>query len=173
MDRSFPSIRPPKEIRNSSSVYERSLYFFRFLPNNFFLLGIRGRRPCINPITGAPFLENGGSSNGTSNGGTPNGSSNGGTPTNGYSNGYSQIFIYTRILNLKIIPVLRYPSPMGCGASVDGDSDSQTSLEEWEKAQRRRSILSDVSDADSENSVTFHKDIQEKALKASGFQVYK
>ncbi|GFV81252.1 uncharacterized protein TNCV_4772791 [Trichonephila clavipes] len=67
--------------------------------------------------------------------------------------------------------VVRYFSPMGCGASVDGDSDSQTSLEEWEKAQRRRrSILSDVSDADSENSVTFHKDIQEKALKASGFQ---
>ncbi|GFU10682.1 hypothetical protein NPIL_588232 [Nephila pilipes] len=48
------------------------------------------RRPVINPITGAPFLENGGGTpNGTSNGGTPNGSSNGGTPTNGYSNGYS------------------------------------------------------------------------------------
>ncbi|GBM68768.1 hypothetical protein AVEN_97903-1 [Araneus ventricosus] len=60
---------------------------------------------------------------------------------------------------------------MGCGASVDGDSDSQASLEEWEKMQRRRrSVLSDVSDAESENSVTFQKDIQEKAMKASGFQ---
>ncbi|GFT52273.1 uncharacterized protein NPIL_487961, partial [Nephila pilipes] len=60
---------------------------------------------------------------------------------------------------------------MGCGASVDGDSDSQASLEEWEKSQRRRrSVLSDGSDADSDNSVTFKKDVQEKALKASGFQ---
>ncbi|GIY53037.1 microtubule-associated protein Jupiter [Caerostris darwini] len=58
------------------------------------------RRPCMNPITGEPFMENGGSPNGSfSNGGSPNGSinggtpmngrSNGGTPTNGHSNGYT------------------------------------------------------------------------------------
>ncbi|GIY32228.1 uncharacterized protein CEXT_765011 [Caerostris extrusa] len=60
---------------------------------------------------------------------------------------------------------------MGCGASVDNDSDSQASLEEWEKMQRRRrSILSDVSDAESDSSITFQKDIHEKALKSSGYQ---
>ncbi|GIX79366.1 uncharacterized protein CDAR_228321 [Caerostris darwini] len=61
---------------------------------------------------------------------------------------------------------------MGCGASLDNDSDSQASLEEWEKMQRRRrSILSDVSDAESDSSITFQKDIHEKALKSSGYQL--
>ncbi|XP_035222772.1 calpain-3-like, partial [Stegodyphus dumicola] len=60
---------------------------------------------------------------------------------------------------------------MGCGASVDGDSDSQASLEEWEKVQRRRtSVLSEVSDADSDSSIGVRKNLQDIDMKTSGFQ---
>ncbi|KAG8198044.1 hypothetical protein JTE90_001879 [Oedothorax gibbosus] len=60
---------------------------------------------------------------------------------------------------------------MGCGASVDNDSDSQASLEEWEKVQRRRrSGISYLSDEDSDNEAGYQKDLQEKSLKATGFQ---
>ncbi|KFM68741.1 hypothetical protein X975_08625, partial [Stegodyphus mimosarum] len=60
---------------------------------------------------------------------------------------------------------------MGCGASVDGDSDSQASLEEWEKVQRRRtSVLSEVSDADSDSSIGVRKNLQDRDMKTSGFQ---
>lgn len=61
---------------------------------------------------------------------------------------------------------------MGCGASVEGDSDSQASLEEWERTQpvRRRSVSSDLSDADSESSLPMRKN--HKDMRSSGFQVY-
>lgn len=61
---------------------------------------------------------------------------------------------------------------MGCGASVDGDSDSQASLEEWERNQppRRRSISPDLSDADSETNLPFRNN-QNKDMRNAGFQV--
>lgn len=60
---------------------------------------------------------------------------------------------------------------MGCGASVD-DSDSQASLEEWERAQppRRRSLSPDLSDADSESNIPM-KNNTHKDMRTSGFQV--
>ncbi|XP_054709052.1 calpain-B-like [Uloborus diversus] len=59
---------------------------------------------------------------------------------------------------------------MGCGASVDGDSDSQASLEEWEKVQPpiRRSATPEISDVDSDDGMGYHKN--DKDMRASGFQ---